>query len=65
MYDTVRRLGVRTFLLRESGPLVLSLALAELFYKLQSFTLEVLAFLGTWYVLSFASSRLFGSAGEA
>jgi hypothetical protein len=31
--------------------LVLSLVIAELFYKFHSFTLEALAFLATWYVL--------------
>ena len=28
-----------------------SLAIAEFFYKFHSFTLEALAFLGTWYAL--------------
>jgi hypothetical protein len=31
--------------------LVLSLIIAELFYKFHSFTLEAIAFLVTWYVL--------------
>jgi hypothetical protein len=34
------------------GPaLAASMIIAELFYKFHSFTLECLAFLGTWYVL--------------
>jgi hypothetical protein len=31
-----------------------ALVIAELFYKFHSFTLECLAFLGTWYVLDLA-----------
>jgi hypothetical protein len=64
MYNTMHRVGTGAFLLRESGPLVLSLILAEALYKLHSFTLEALAFLGTWYALSFAASKLFGSTRE-
>ena len=58
MYDTMRRVGVRSFLLRESASLVVALVIAETFYKLHSFTLEAVVFLATWYVLSFAGSRL-------
>lgn len=32
---------------------VLSLVIAELFYKFHSFTLEAVAFLGTWYALEY------------
>ena len=31
--------------------LAVSLAIAEFFYKFHSFTLEALAFLGTWYAM--------------
>jgi hypothetical protein len=31
--------------------ILVSLVIAELFYKFHSFTLECLAFLATWYVL--------------
>ena len=32
-------------------PLLAALAIAELYFKFHSFTLEALAFLGVWYVL--------------
>ena len=35
----------------------LSLLLAEFFYKLHSFTLELVAFLGTWYCLELLVRR--------
>jgi hypothetical protein len=38
--------------------LVLSLFIAELFYKFHSFTLEAVAFLATWYVLGAIAERL-------
>jgi len=38
--------------------LAASLAVAEFFYKFHSFTLEALAFLGTWYVLRRAARFL-------
>ena len=39
-------------LARETPALGASLILAELFYKFGSFSLECVAFLGTWYALS-------------
>jgi hypothetical protein len=35
----------------DATTLAVSLAVAEFFYKFHSFTLEALAFLGTWYAL--------------
>jgi len=35
----------------DATTLAVSLAIAEFFYKFHSFTLEALAFLGTWYAL--------------
>lgn len=45
----------------EQGPIVLaSLLITELFYKFHSFTLELVAGLATWYVLSVAISLVLG-----
>jgi hypothetical protein len=40
----------RDFLMRAPG-LLLALAIAELFYKFHSFTLECIAFLATWALI--------------
>lgn len=58
MYDLVKQIGVGAFVAREAGPLVVSLAIAELFFKFHSFTLEALAFLATWYLISGAVAAL-------
>jgi hypothetical protein len=51
MYTLIRSLEIPR-ILSEQLPLVLvSLFIAELFYKFHSFTLECLAFLATWFVL--------------
>jgi hypothetical protein len=52
MHNLVRSLPLRTLLLQETPSLVASLLIAETFYKFHSFTLECLAFLGTWWLLS-------------
>ncbi len=58
MYELVKQLGVGAFLAREAGPLVVSLAVAELLFKFHSFTLEALAFLATWYLISGVAAAL-------
>jgi hypothetical protein len=61
MYSLARHVEPRQALAVELPCLVASLALAELFYKFHSFTLECLAFLATWLVLSGAASALLGA----
>ncbi len=51
MYTLARSIGFRQVLLEQVTALGTSLIIAEMFYKFHSFTLECLAFLGTWYVL--------------
>ena len=51
MYTLARSIGFRHMLLEQVPALGASLIIAEMFYKFHSFTLECLAFLGTWYVL--------------
>ena len=51
MYTLIRSIPLRQLLLEQVPALGLSFITAELFYKFHSFTLECLAFLGTWYVI--------------
>lgn len=65
MYTQIRSSGWIAYLKSEAVPLILSLAIAEFFYKFHSFLLECVAFLVTWYVMSAAYniilSALYGS----
>ena len=51
MFELLRSSTLRQLLARQAPALVLSLIVAELFYKFGSFTLECLGFLATWFVL--------------
>ena len=51
MYELLRSSTLRQLLTRQAPALVISLIVAELFYKFGSFTLECLSFLATWFVL--------------
>ena len=53
MYTLIRQVGVRQSLLGEAPSIALSMVVAELFYKFHSFTLECVAFLATWLVVSY------------
>jgi hypothetical protein len=52
MYTLVRCLGKPAVTLREASTFAVAILLAELFYQFHSFSLECLAFLATWTVLS-------------
>jgi hypothetical protein len=58
MHRAIQRQGVVTFLRQEAPFLFAALILAEMFYKFGSFALECLAFLVTWYALSFVATRI-------
>ncbi|HXH09156.1 MAG TPA: hypothetical protein VNP04_05240 [Alphaproteobacteria bacterium] len=60
MYTLIRSLPLRQLLLEQVPALGLSFIIAELFYKFHSFTLECVAFLGTWYVLDAGIKHLSG-----
>lgn len=63
MYQFIKLLPLRWLLAEQLPVMALSLFIAELFYKFHSFTLEMLAFLATWFVLDALVSgliRLFG-----
>lgn len=52
MYALIHNLRSPAVTLREASTFAASLVLAEMFYKLHSFTLECVAFLATWAALS-------------
>jgi hypothetical protein len=58
MYTLTRSIPLRQLLLEQVPALGLSFVTAELFYKFHSFTLECLAFLGTWYIIDAAIKHL-------
>jgi hypothetical protein len=58
MYQLFRTVSVNRLVTQESPAIVSSFVIAELFYKFHSFTLECLAFLATWFVLSWIAERL-------
>jgi hypothetical protein len=60
MFSMVRQLGPRALVLHEAIPLAAAMVIAELAYKFHSFTLEAVAFLTTWFVLSGIGSRIRG-----
>jgi hypothetical protein len=57
MYTLLRSLTGRRILIEQLSVFVASLAVAEMFYKFHSFTLECLAFLATWYALDLIVNR--------
>ena len=61
MFELLRSSTLRQLLARQAPALVISLIVAELFYKFGSFTLECLGFLATWFVLD----AMFAQIGRA
>lgn len=51
MYTLIKMMPLRQLLLEQVPALGVSLIIAEQFYKFHSFTLECVAFLGTWFVI--------------
>ena len=51
MYELIRRLTARQLTFEQLPLLVISLGIAEMFYKFHSFLLETGAFLLTWFAL--------------
>ena len=58
MFELMRSSSLRQLLSRQAPVLVVSLIIAELFYKFGSFTLECLGFLVTWFVLDVLLARV-------
>ena len=59
MFSLVKDFGIQVALKQEAVPFLAAFVIAEFFYKFHSFTLECLAFLSTWFVLSFFQSLVF------
>ncbi len=51
MHTLIHSLPLRRIVVEQLPIALTALLLAELFYKFHSFTLEVIAFLATWYLL--------------
>jgi len=51
MYELIRTVPARRLVVEQVPAMGTALVLAEVFYKFHSFTLEALAFLGTWFTL--------------
>ncbi len=51
MFTLIRSIPLSQVLFRQIPALSISFIMAEMFYKFHSFTLECLAFLGTWFVV--------------
>lgn len=64
MYALVQSASVRQLLIDQVPVLILSIVIAELFYKFRSFTLECIAFLVTWYLLDFAKNQVTSMWGK-
>jgi hypothetical protein len=58
MYQLFRAVSLNRLATQEAPAIAGSFVIAELFYKFHSFTLECLAFLATWFVLSWIADRL-------
>ncbi|NJM29580.1 MAG: hypothetical protein HC855_05280 [Rhizobiales bacterium] len=56
MYSLIQTLGARVALSREALPFATAFLIAEFFYKFKSFALECIAFIATWYILSWLQS---------
>lgn len=56
MFTLLDRVGIAIVARRELAPFAAAFVIAELFYKFKSFSLECLAFLMTWYLLSYIQS---------
>ena len=59
MYSTITSLPLGTVAITEVPAFGAALVIAEIFYKFHSFTLELVAFLVTWFVLGWAARQLY------
>lgn len=58
MYTMINSMPLRRLVFVETIPFGIAIFIAEIFYKFHSFTLECLAFLATWFVVSWISSKV-------
>jgi hypothetical protein len=64
LYSLIQTLGIQVAMKRELAPFVVAFAIAELFYRFRSFSLECIAFLITWAILSYLQSLVVGRRGN-
>lgn len=60
MYTLVRLLPVKRLTYEQLPAIGLAWLIAEMFYKFHSFTLELLAFFATWFVIDAVIQLLIG-----
>jgi hypothetical protein len=68
VYTSITRLPLATAAITEVPAFAVSLVVAEVFYKFRSFSLELVAFLITWFVLGWIAHQLmtlFSGRGSA
>lgn len=58
MYQMMKSLGVKAAVRQELPAGLVAFLIAEFFYKFHSFALETLAFLATWWLLSWVERVL-------
>ncbi len=58
MYSLLRAVGTKGVFKAETLPFVVSLLVAQLFFKWGSFALELIGFLALWFLLGSVSDRL-------
>jgi len=64
MFSLVKDLGIQVALRHEAIPFIVAFVISEFFFKFKSFTIECLAFMVTWFVLSWMFSLIFGRRGR-
>lgn len=57
MYRLLHSITLRQLVVEQMPVALTALALAEVFYKFHSFTLECVAFLATWWALDYVAQR--------
>ncbi len=58
MYSLIQNNSLRSLLLEQLPVFLVSLFIAEMFYKFHSFLLESIAFLATWFVLDWGYQKV-------
>lgn len=58
MYSLFSSFALKEVITEHVPVLAVSVVIAELFFKFHSFTLECLAFLGTWYIMDLVMQKI-------
>jgi hypothetical protein len=57
MYTLLKASGIKNALSAELPGFLVALAIAQIFYKWGSFSLELVGFLGTWWLATFVKAQ--------